>query len=187
MVSHTAHSCVAAQQHADDVGIYAWGCHQLEILLARLQSLMLLFASTLFHALHFYNIMIPLCVCMYIIILACTVYLYVVYVWLSSIHVAILAIILHLQLFRCCLIHRTAPSLKGMQSTSPWKQALVIMSLSSLSCFSTWMGQLLVSLVHDLHIVSFHWCLNFSSIVDTVMVIGHPHLLFSAFHLTNIQ
>ena len=46
------------------------------------------------------------------------------------------------------------------------------------------MGQLLVSLVHDLHIVSFHWCLNFSSIVDTEMVIGHPYILFSAFHLT---
>ena len=101
--------------------------------------------------------------------------------------VAILAIIFHLQLFRCCLIHRTTPSLKGMQSTSPWKQALVIMSLSSLSHSNTWMGQLLVSLVHDLHIVSFHWCLNFSSIVNTVMVIGHPHLLFSAFHLTNMQ
>ena len=33
-------------------------CHQPKILLARLQSLILMFASTSFHALHFYNIMI---------------------------------------------------------------------------------------------------------------------------------
>ena len=53
------------------------------------------------------------CVHVYNNISAWAVYLDAPYVWLSSIQVAILAIILHLQLFKCGLIHRSTTSLKG--------------------------------------------------------------------------